>query len=95
MTDQFNRLAALKLDDSVRASLLMEGFNAFVQVGDKKRAKKILDAMTSGLVPDGRKELAAAGSSPSRQPNRRESRFFELAVCDDCSEGFSVYPFRQ
>ena len=57
MTDQFNRLAALKLDDSARASLLMEGFNAFVQVGDKKRAKKILDAMASGLVPEGRKEL--------------------------------------
>lgn len=57
MAGQFNRLAALKLDDSARASLLMEGFNGFIQVGDKKRAKKILDAMTPDLVADGRKEL--------------------------------------
>jgi hypothetical protein len=57
MVDQFNRLMALKLDNSARASLLMEGFNGFVKVGDGKQAKKILDAMTPDLVPDGRKEL--------------------------------------
>lgn len=57
MKEQFNRLMALKLDNSARASLLMEGFNGFVKVGDKKRAKKILDSMTPDLVPDARKEL--------------------------------------
>lgn len=57
MTEQFNRLMALKLDNPARASLLMEGFNGFAEVGDKKRAKKILDAMTPDLVPDARKEL--------------------------------------
>lgn len=57
MVSQFNHLMALKLNDSMRASLLMEGFNAFVNIGDAKHAKKILGAMTPELVPEDRKAL--------------------------------------
>lgn len=57
MVQQFNQLMAMKLGDQVRASLLMEGFNAFVKVGDQKHARKILDAMTPELVPTERRKL--------------------------------------
>ena len=57
MVEQFNRLMGMKLSDSVRASLLMEGFSAFLKVNDKKHAKRILDAMTPELVDEQRKEF--------------------------------------
>lgn len=57
MVQQYNHLMALKLADPVRASLLMDGFNAFVKVGDRKHAKRILAAMTPDLVPAERKQL--------------------------------------
>lgn len=57
MVQQYNHLMAMKLSNNVKASLLMDGFNAFVKVGDRKHAKRILSAMTPELVPVERKEL--------------------------------------
>lgn len=57
MVGQYNRLMALKLSGPAKASLLMEGFNAFVKTGDRKHAKRILDAMTPDLVSEGRKSF--------------------------------------
>lgn len=57
MVEQFNRLTSMKLSDAVRASLLMEGFSAFLEVHDKKHAKRILDAMTPQLFDEKRKEF--------------------------------------
>lgn len=57
MVEQFNRLMNLKLSSSMKASLLMEGFNAFVDVGDARHAKKIFDKMTPELVSEQRKAL--------------------------------------
>lgn len=57
MVQQYNRLMAMKLSDNVKASLLMDGFNAFVKAGDRKHAKRILSAMTPELVPAERRQL--------------------------------------
>jgi hypothetical protein len=57
MVKQFNRLMGMRLADPVRASLLMEGFSAFIKVNDKKHAGRILDAMTPQLVDEKRKEF--------------------------------------
>ena len=50
MVEQYNRLMGLKLSDSIKASLLIEGFNAFYKIGDKKHTKRILEAMTPELM---------------------------------------------
>lgn len=55
MAEQFSRLMGMKLADPVRASLLMEGFNGFLSAGDRKHARRILDAMVPELVDSRRK----------------------------------------
>lgn len=57
MAEQFNRLMGMKLSDPVRASLLVEGFNGFLAAGDRKHARRILDAMSPELVDSRRKDF--------------------------------------
>jgi hypothetical protein len=57
MTEQFNQLMHMKLSDPIKASLLMDGFNAFLSQKDRKHCKRILDAMVPELVDEQRKQF--------------------------------------
>lgn len=57
MTEQFNQLMHMKLSDPIKASLLMDGFSAFLSVKDRKHCRRILDAMVPELVGEERRQL--------------------------------------
>lgn len=45
MVEQFNGLMGFKLNDAQRAMLLADGFNGFVQIGDARHCRRILEEM--------------------------------------------------
>lgn len=57
MAQQFSALMSLKLDASQKQMLLVDGFNAFAAVHDRKHAERILREMKSAGMTD--KQLAA------------------------------------
>lgn len=52
MVQQFNSLMKLKLSDATRAEVLSDGFNAFIGIGDKKHAKRILKEIESSSMSE-------------------------------------------